>query len=147
MVVVAAIVGVVRHGERVRTIASTPPEAAAVKAAVTSARSGGRPDGLPTLLLVATPGCDPCERARHDLRFLVRPEDLGVRAHVLLSAESDPELGVTVTPTYLLVDGEDRLLAVAGGYRPPLALRDWMREELAQPSVRGLGRKSRNAMP
>ena len=142
-----AVFAVVRHGERVRTVAAAPPEAAALRSALVVARGGAAPDGLPALLLVTAPGCGACERARHDLRFLVRPEDLGVRPLVLPASAAGAGLRVVAAPTYFLVDGDDRLLAVTGGYRPPLALRDWMRQELGQPSVRGPGRRSRNAIP
>jgi hypothetical protein len=130
---VVVIAGSVRHGQRVRAAAGARPDAAAVSAALAAARRGEPPSGSPTLLLVTTPGCEPCERARHDLRFLVRPEDLGVRAHV--SSSADPAagtgaLGVLVTPAYILVDEEDRLVAITRGYRGPAELRAWLREAL-----------------
>ncbi|MGH2569577.1 MAG: TlpA family protein disulfide reductase, partial [bacterium] len=109
------------------------PDAAAVGVALAAARQGESPSGVPTLLLVTTPGCDPCERARHDLRFLVRPEDLGAHAHVLSTADATAgteALGVLVTPAYVLVDEEDRFVAMTRGYRGPVELRAWLREAL-----------------
>jgi hypothetical protein len=130
---VLLIAGSVRHGERVRAAAGARPDAAAVGAALAAARRGQPPGGVPTVILVTTPGCDPCERAQHDLRFLARPEDLGIRAHVLSSAEfaaAAERLGVLVTPAYVLVDEEDRLVAIARGYHAPAELRSWLRESL-----------------
>ncbi len=132
---VVALGGIVRHGHRASSTDAIPPPNALRRALLAARRHGPPSDPAPSLLLLAAPGCEPCERARHDLRYLVRPEDLGVRSAVLLTTDESGASGglaAAVTPTYFLTDDRDRLLAVARGYHPPVSLRRWMRETLGR---------------
>ena len=153
------LAGLVRHAKRATAAGEILPPLDSVRAALVLVRANDPPsDPAPTLLLVASPGCPACEQARAELRHLVRPEDLGVRSVVLVTTDAEDvveALGLLATPAYFLVDEADRLLAVAHGYRAPLALQRWMTEVLGgEPPSQSSGvgtaafrRTSRNATP
>jgi hypothetical protein len=88
--------------------------------------------GAPTLLLLADPECDACVRAREDLRYTILPEELGVRATVLLRTKSgeDEVFDRGPFPAYYLFDENGTCLGGIRGYRHPALVRAWMRERL-----------------
>jgi thiol-disulfide isomerase/thioredoxin len=77
-----------------------------------------------TLVLFATPSCDPCERERHVIEKLAA--EFGDPAFTVMTppAGDFPELSVTSFPTIVLIGRDGKIVSYEVGARGESALRE-----------------------